>query len=204
MTGRRISPWVWLLACLVLLCAAGARSPAAKAPWFSLEATSGGVRTPASFAGRVVLLMYEDRDSGELNAALKAEVKRRMENEPAARTLVVLPVADVRKYNYFPARGIVRRAVVERAETLGTDILLDWTGDIARAYGFVAPGSNVVLIGRDGVHLYQRTSPLDATERRRFHAVLSTALASAKARQATTFVPSEALLPHSSRTEGTP
>ncbi|HEY0707035.1 MAG TPA: hypothetical protein VGG33_09565 [Polyangia bacterium] len=168
--------WALLAAMFCALSPAVARSAPTKAPWFSLESTQGGLRTPANFAGRVVLLMYEDRDSGEVNAALKAEVKRRIDREPGARDLVVLPVADVRKYDYFPARKIVRRAVIDRAQKLGTEILLDWRGDILRAYGFVAPGSNVVLLGREGTLLYRQTVPLDAPERARFHAALTNAL----------------------------
>jgi hypothetical protein len=150
---------------------------AEKAPWFTLPATSGATRTPASYAGRVALLMYEDRDSRSVNAALKDEVKRRIDGEGLAGQLVVVPIADLRKYDYWPARAVVRRAVSDEARTLGAEILLDWKGDVLRSYGFAAPGSNVVLLGKDGSLLYRRTAPLDAAERRRFHQLLSRALA---------------------------
>jgi hypothetical protein len=121
--------------------------------------------------------MYEDRDSQELNARLKAEVRARIRAERLERALAVVPVADLRRYDYWPARAVVRRAVVERARELGTEILLDWRGDLARRYGFRSPGSNVVLIGHQGALLYQRFGPLDGPERLRFHQTLARALA---------------------------
>jgi hypothetical protein len=146
------------------------------APWFALEGSSGATRTLWSYAGRVLLLMYEDRDSQGLNAALKAEVRRRMAVERLFGQLAVVPVADLRRYDYWPARKIVRRAVAEQARALGAETLLDWKGDVLRRYGFRSPGSNVALIGHDGRLLYHDTSPLVAEERRRFHELLTGAL----------------------------
>ena len=146
------------------------------APWFTLESTSGPIHTLWSYAGRVLLLMYEDRDSQELNAALKSEVRRRIWAERLGPGLAVVPVADVRRYDYWPARKIVRNAVIERARALGTEILLDWKGDILRRYSFQSPGSNVVLIGHDGLLLFHESGSLWPAQRRRFHQVLSEAL----------------------------
>jgi hypothetical protein len=148
-----------------------------KAPWFSLEGTSGGTRTLHDYADRVVLMMYEDRDSTDVNAPLKAEVRRRIWTEMLWKRLAVVPVADVRRYDYWPARAVVRAAVIEQAKALGTEILLDWKGDVFRHYGFRSPDSNVVLIGRDGALVYQHTGPLYPSERRRFHELLSAELA---------------------------
>jgi hypothetical protein len=147
-----------------------------QAPSFSLESTAGARRSLVDYRGRVVLLMYEDRDSQEQNAALKAEVRRRIREESLGRNLVVVPVADVRRYDYWPARSVVRAAVADQAKALGAEILLDWEGDIARRYGFRTPGSNVALIGRVGELLYQGTGALAADERGRFHHLLSGAL----------------------------
>lgn len=157
-----------------------------QAPSFALESTAGARRSLGDYAGRVVLLMYEDRDSQEQNASLKAEVRRRIRQESLGRSLAVVPIADVGRYDYWPARSVVRAAVADQAKALGTEILLDWNGDVARRYGFRTPGSNVALIGRAGELLYQRTGALAADERRRFHALLSGALlplASATARR---------------------
>ena len=147
------------------------------APWFALEGSSGRTRTLWSYAGRVLLLMYEDRDSRELNGALKREVRRRFSAERLAGQLVVVPVADVRRYDYWPARAVVRKAVIKEARALGAEILLDWKGDVLRRYGFRAPGSNVALVAHDGTLLYHRSRPLLAEDRSRFHEVLSAALA---------------------------
>lgn len=162
---------------LSLLVLAG--RPAEPAPWFALEGTAGGaLRTPASYAGRTVLLMYEDRQSEAVNAALKTEVARRIDAEKLQRALVVVPVADLRAYRRWPARGIARAAVRDRARALGAEILLDWTGEIRAAYRFHTPGSNVALIGRDGTLLYRHSGALDQVERQRFHRILSQALSS--------------------------
>jgi hypothetical protein len=147
-----------------------------QAPWFALESTAGGTHSQADYLGRVVLMMYEDRDSQQLNAPLKEEVRRRIHQEGLGRSLAVVPIADVRRYDYWPARPVVRAAVADQAKALGAEILLDWKGEIARRYGFRTPGSNVALIGRAGELLYQRAGVLAADERRRFHQLLSSAL----------------------------
>ena len=146
------------------------------APSFALESTGGARRSLADYAGRVVLLMYEDRDAQDENALLKAEVRRRIRQELLGRSLAVVPIADVRRYDYWPARSVVRAAVADQAKALGAEILLDWNGDIARRYGFRTPGSNVALIGRSGELLYQYAGALAAEQRRRFHELLSGAL----------------------------
>lgn len=171
------------LACWILPAHGAAEvAPAARpAPGFVLESTTGAVRSRASYAGRVALLMYEDRDSGEVNAALKAEVKERMDREGLAGEVVVVPIADLRAYDYWPVRNIVRAAVLDRARSLGVEILLDWKGDVVRDYGFRTPGSNVALLGRDGSLRFFHAGALDAPLRRRFQAALSAALAPAAA-----------------------
>jgi hypothetical protein len=147
------------------------------APWFALEGTTGATRTLWSYAGRVLLMMYEDRDSQGLNAALKEEVRQRMAAERLSGLLVVVPVADVSRYDYWPARSVVRKAVVEQARKLGAEILLDWKGQVRRRYGFRSPGSNVALIGHDGQLLFHQTTTLADPDRRRFHELLTGALA---------------------------
>jgi len=148
------------------------------APWFALEGSTGATRTLWSYAGRVLLLMYEDRDSRELNGALKREVQRRFSTERQANQLVVVPVADVHRYDYWPARGVVRKAVSKEARRLGAEILLDWKGEVLRRYGFRSPGSNVALVGHDSTLLYHHVAlPLTPSERAAFHQALSAALA---------------------------
>jgi hypothetical protein len=168
-----------LALCLVLALVHPARADGpAKAPPFRLEATSGATRTLGSYAGKVVLLMYEDRDSRTINAALKEEVRQRIAREGLQQRLAVVPVADVSSYDRWPARGIVRAAVAREARALGAEILLDWSGEIRRAYALVTPGSNVVLVGRGGERLYQKSGALDVEERARFRRALERALAS--------------------------
>jgi hypothetical protein len=67
-------------------------------------------------------------------------VRRRFSAERLAGQLMVVPVADVRRYDYWPARAVVRKAVIKEARALGAEILLDWKGDVPAPLRLPGPG----------------------------------------------------------------
>lgn len=99
--------------------------------------------------GRVAVIFYEPRERLEENAALK-QALRELERSEAER-LEVLAVGDVAAFDFAPARTIVRRVVGALARANDLEVLLDWSGALAREPFSLARGeSNVVVIDRDG------------------------------------------------------
>jgi hypothetical protein len=156
---------------------ASAQQAPASAPEFALEGTTGAQRRLRDYRPRVVVLVYEDRDAGSQNQALKDELARRAATSGLARHVALLPIADLHGYDFWPARGFARDAVVDIARRLGVEILIDWRGDVGRAYRMARGASNVVIVGRDGRVVYRSSGPLDAARREVFFRALDGAIA---------------------------
>lgn len=151
--------------------------PAPPAPDFALEGTSGQTRRLRDYRGRVVILIYEDRDSNQQNQALKRELAARARTEDLARDVAVVPVADLSAYDFWPASGFARDAVLDIARQQGLEILIDWSGSMAGAYRFRPSTSYVLVIGRDGRVLFRHAGSLPPRARMRFFSVIGDAIA---------------------------
>ncbi len=116
--------------------------------------------------GQPVLVVYEDKDSSKLNAALKRELDELMKNEPKLRKLRVVAVADVSEYDFWPAKGAVKDAIRDEQKKANTTIYLDWSADFRTKLALDAKTSNVVLFDREGRFVYARAGALTAADRK--------------------------------------
>ncbi len=99
--------------------------------------------------GSTAIVFYEDKDSGEVNRALKDELKSLM-GEEGMGGIRVVPVADVSDYNSWPSRGFVKDAVRDESKKAGVTIYCDWDASYRKAFDLSKGTSNVVVVGRDG------------------------------------------------------
>lgn len=104
---------------------------------------------PAS-GTKPVLLVYEDKDSANENVALKDELSRFAKGDAYKNKVLLLAVADVSGYDFFPAKGFAKSAIRTQSSQLGTPIYCDWNGGLRTTLGLDAKRSNIVLYGRDG------------------------------------------------------
>lgn len=173
-----------LLPAALATSAAGADPEPAPAPTpprpmaaeFSCEGTSGGTRRLADYLGRAIIVMYEDRDSNHQNDALKEELAARARAQDLTRDVAVVPVANLSGFNFWPAMGFARDAVVEIARAQGMEILIDWTGDMARAYRFRPGLSYALVLSREGRVLFRHAGTLNASARRAFFNAVAEAM----------------------------
>jgi hypothetical protein len=119
----------------------------ARAGDFTVEDTEGAAVRFSTFAGRAILVMYEDRVAVDWNVALKKRLSR---DRSLPRTLVVLPVADMRRWKFWPARTFAQKELRKRSKEMGRTLFGDWNGEAAKALGVVDRTSSVVLFGEDG------------------------------------------------------
>src|SRR5688572_28038487 len=115
------------------------------APPATLSDDQGGSRTLPEGAAPV-LVIYEDQEGGKQNRAMK-DLIAAWHDPPANRDkLVVWPVADLSKWNWWPARKHALKDVQRAAREGNTRILIDWTGALQKAWGLARKRNSVVLV----------------------------------------------------------
>jgi hypothetical protein len=148
------------------------------APEFACEGTSGATRHLADYLGRTIIVVYEDRDSNHQNDVLKQELAARARAQDLTRDIAVVPVANLSGFNFWPAMGFARDAVLDIAREQRMEILIDWTGDMARSYRFRPAMSYVMVLTREGRVLFRHAGTLNTGARARFFNALAEAMAS--------------------------
>lgn len=118
----------------------------------------------ASVRGRPILVVYEDKDSAHVNDAFKAELGRLARTGNYRNTIALVPVADVRSYDYWPVRGFVKDAIRDETKKQGTRIYCDWNGQFSRALSLQPGTSSIVLFGRSGRVLFSKAGRLSTAE----------------------------------------
>lgn len=146
------------------------------APAFACEGTSGATRRLTDYLGRAVIVVYEDRDSNHQNDVLKQELAARANAQDLTRDVSVVPVANLSGFDFWPARGYARDAVVEIAREQRMEILIDWTGAMARAYRFRPGVSYVMVLSREGRVLFRHAGTLNSGARRSFFNAVAEAI----------------------------
>lgn len=179
-TARLLS----LALCLLVASSVAAQAPRPPAgrqplPDLELEGTSGASHRLTDYVGHVLVLIYEDRHSTHQNAELKLAMRERAEQTDLGDKVTFVPIADLDGYGFFAVRPFARNAVRNLAEKFGIEILLDWSGEIARALGLAAEQSNVLILDRAGRVVFRSSGALGPEGRSEFFAALDRAVASA-------------------------
>jgi hypothetical protein len=124
--------------------------------------------------GKPILVLYEDKDSATMNAALKADLSRLAKGDRYLNAVALVPVADVQSYDFWPVRGFVKDAIRGESKKVGATIYCDWDGAFQRAVGFKRGTSSVMLIGRNARVLFTSEGPLAKEQRDRVISLLRT------------------------------
>jgi hypothetical protein len=148
----------------------------APAPELALPDTTGRAHRLDSERGKPVVIVHEDRHATAQNTELKRELAERGRQSELAKQVVLWPIADLAGLDFWPARGFAREAVERAAHDFGVEILVDWTGEVARRWSFPPRVSSVVIVDRSGMVRYRHEGTLDANERKNFFAILGTVL----------------------------
>jgi predicted transcriptional regulator len=115
---------------------------------------------------RPLLVLYEDKASSSDNKAFKDELSKLAKGDAYKTKVVLLAVADLTGYDYWPTRGFVKDAVRDESRKAGTPIYCDWDGSIGRALSVKRGASNVMLYGKDGKVLFSYEGAMPEASRK--------------------------------------
>ena len=122
-----------------------------KAPEFTLQDQYDKTFSLGQFTGRIVVLVASDREGRVQNPAWKRNLKERYGDR-----ITVRGVADVSSAPFF-MKGTIREIMRKEGES----ILMDWKGEVFKAYALKPKVSNIVLINGSGVIAFLHAGPAD-------------------------------------------
>lgn len=132
---------------------------------FRVENPDGVTLTRAQAAGRPLLVVYEDKDSGETNRVFKDELSKLAKGGAWVKRVTLAAVADVQGYDFWPARGFVKSSIRDEEKKAGTPIYCDWSGAFRQAFQLRGGTSTILLYGRDGKLLLASEGALSESQR---------------------------------------
>ena len=118
-----------------------------KAMDFTLQDQYEKMISLRQYEGRIVVLIASDKEGSPQNAGWTKAIK-----DKYADRIMVQGIADVSSVPFF-LKGKIRNDFKKD----GDSILLDWKGDVFRAFGFAKEASNIVLIDGLGVIRHRST-----------------------------------------------
>lgn len=137
--------------------------------------TSGGEEVRLSrWRGKPVILFYEDKDSTTLNSPLKEALFSRGKERGLLESAWVVAVANLEKFDFFPARQIALSYVRDEEKKVGVPILVDLDGTLGDApWELPKKTSNVLLLDAGGALVFRHSGRMKPEEQEAFFAALS-------------------------------
>lgn len=158
---------------VLLMLASGAAGAAGPERGRPLEATlrtsAGQERSLSAWRGKPVIVFYEDKGALEVNQAFKDALFARARARGLLGAAHVVAVANLRAFDFFPARPIALAFVRDAERKAGIPILVDLRGTLSRApWHLPARASNVVLLDAQGAVVWAHSGRLEAGEQADF------------------------------------
>jgi hypothetical protein len=132
----------------------------------------GRILDLGSVGSRPTLVVYEDKDSANLNASLKADLSKLAQGDRYRTAIALIPVADVRGYDFWPVRGFVKDAIRSESRKIGSTIYCDWDGSFGKALGARHGTSTFVLFDKSGRVLFAHEGAVPPAEARKMIGLL--------------------------------
>lgn len=115
--------------------------------------------------GKPMVVVLENRESAEQNTSFKSDLATLNKSKEAREGYVLIPIADVEGYDYWPARGFVKDAIREQNKKLGRPIWVDWRGQARRTFGASKDKSVILIFGKDGKLKFAAEGTLGTAQR---------------------------------------
>lgn len=136
------------------------------APNLSVESGDGKVMTLDMLRGKVIVLVYNTRDTSDRNAKLREALNKFYEAQSGERKyncfkLVIIDCSSA----FFPIDFIWKKKLIEASKAKRMDIYGDWDGKVSDDYGFNLKDSNFVIIDKNGsIRYFSKEEITDKSE----------------------------------------
>lgn len=138
-----------------------------------LSSSTGKAARVSEHRGLPTVVFYEDRDSTALNQATKDELFARGKQKGLLKQARVVAVANLKSYDWFPARNFALAAVRDAEKAAGIPILVDWSGTLsAPPWNLPAKTSSVLVLDASGRVVFERSGRLSKADRAELFAAL--------------------------------
>jgi len=113
---------------------------------FELKDQFGEVHRAVDFAGKVLVLIGSDKDGSSFNGKWGGAIYEAVKEEPGIELFTTVACADLRGVPFF-IKGMVKSKFPQVRDQW---VLMDWKGQLAKAYSFEPDSSNIVVFAADG------------------------------------------------------
>jgi hypothetical protein len=153
----------------------------------ALARTDGSQVHLSTTRGRPTVLLYEDRNSADLNPELKKELFERAKARGLLQAAHLVAVANLAVYDWFPARGFAESAVRDAEVRFGIPIWIDWKGVLStHPWKLPSRTATVLVLDRRGCPTYRASGRLDRAERERLFAAIEAEIDRSETKEAVT------------------
>ncbi len=116
--------------------------------------------------GKPTVMFYEDKDATFQNQPLKDALFKKGKEKGLLDSVSVIAIANVRAFDWFPAKNFVVAAVRDAEKKSGIPVYVDWTGIMSsKPWNLSATASNVVVVDATGEKvLFSRAGALTPEE----------------------------------------
>ncbi len=135
----------WAMASASPLAAQAAPTPL-RAAHAALETSAGDPVDLTALLTKPTVIFYEDRDSTKLNQHVKDALFERGKALGLLNSAAVIAIANVKEWNWFPARNFVLKAVRDIEAKVHIPIYLDFSGDMTAPPWSLPSKSSTVLV----------------------------------------------------------
>jgi hypothetical protein len=167
----------WIAGALTACLAAGSAYAEAPTPGpvdATLRTSAGDEVRLSRWRGKPVILFYEDKDSTTLNSSLKETLFARGKERGLLDSASVVAVANLQKFDFFPARQIALSYVRDEEKKVGVPILVDLNGTLGDApWQLPTKTSNVLLLDAAGTLVFRHSGRMKPQEETAFFTALS-------------------------------
>lgn len=111
-------------------------------------------------AGHPTLVFYEDKDGGEQNERFKQRLGKLQGKSPSAKKVAIVAIADVKSWDFWPAKGFVKDALKSAGKKAGITVWADWSGGGRTSLSAASNASNIVLLDPSGKVAWASTGKL--------------------------------------------
>jgi predicted transcriptional regulator len=139
------------LVAIVLLCLGTIWAQELELISFEIKDQFDRTHTDKEYRGRLLVIIGSDKGGAEFNDQWARAIRNALSYMPRRGEITFLRYADVRGVPFF-LKGTIKGKFPKDEEFW---VLLDWKGQIAKAYQFQKGASNIVVFDRDGLLVHR-------------------------------------------------